>query len=141
MRGNPIIQWFCFAVLWLALALPIARVVTGDVRLPAPDRPETTLVETWIRLHFSSTPGSFVVRQDGEVLWKVEAPSGRVHENTLMLSYDAFGAELRVEADLGQDETAVEIQLEPDGRAARSRTVWGSGRLDETVTFTWSQDE
>lgn len=41
----------------------------------------------------------------------------------------------------GTPETALELELIPDGLPERKVTVWGSGSLEETVEFDWEGEE
>jgi hypothetical protein len=141
MRGRPFIQALGFLAVWLLLAIPIFRVTQATVPAPvaAPrDVVAAAATPAWIELRFSRPPVSFTVRQGDAVLWAEDAPAGTRFERSIPLVLDDTGAEVHLEAALPDvGETAVEVAVEPDGRARRSVVVWVEGAVDDTVFFSW----
>ena len=142
MRGRPLWQGVVFAAVWLLLALPIHRVTRAvPAAEPAAEPSSSVAVETvpaWVELRFSRPPSSFQLIQGDTVLWAEAAPQGGRFERSLPLVLDAAGAELRLVAALpGEGETAIEVAVEPDGRARRSAVLWIEGDVDDPLFFRW----
>lgn len=136
MRGRPLRQWILFLCAWSALAYPIYRITRDtETQRSAPPPAATATTLTWVSLRFSSPPTVFELFEEGVSRWHEIAPVGLTFERALPLTYDAFGAELRITAGLPSDVTAIEIRLEPDGHPPRAHTLWAAGDADATVTF------
>lgn len=141
MRGRPLLHWVLFLLAWTALLYPVIRVTQGDQAAPQPATMHTGTSTAWVSLRFSQAPHAFELRQGGRSLWNEEEPGRLVFERTLPVEFDRFGAELNLAARLPDSVTAVEVAVESDGRALRSRTLWVSGNVDEVVGFSWGRDD
>ena len=139
MRGRPLRQWIVFIIAWCALAYPIYRVIHGappdDTRSAPPGGADT--IRTWVSLRFSDPPDGFELSQDSMPVWREPSPDGLRFERALPLQVDTFGIALLLHADLPEGSAAIEVRLEPDGRDARSQTVWADGMLERQLEFSW----
>jgi len=142
MRGNPVIQWLLFSVVWLLLLIPVIRVTRHAVSATVSSAGERTEHQAvWLSLQFSSTPRSFSIRQGDEVIWTDTEPADRFVERMLPMAMDTFGLEITLVADLPDSESAVEVAVEPDGLNRRTRTLWVSGLVEESISFFWGKNE
>ena len=137
MRGRPLLQWALFALAWAILLVPIVRVTRSEHSAAAPAAPDAGSVTTWVSLRFSVIPESFTLRQGGVVVWQQTTTDEREFEQALPLTVDAFGTEFSFSAGLPEGAAAIEVSVEPDGRPARSRTVWANGDVDALLAFSW----
>ncbi len=142
MRGNPVIQWLIFATLWLLLLIPVVRVTSGTEQPGAAARTEpparTADQETvWVSLRFSATPSAFAVAQNDVIVWAESAPVARYFERAVTLTVEDGGVELFLAASLPEEETAIEVAVESDGRPRQTRTLWLTGDADDPVFFSW----
>ncbi len=137
MRGRPILQWFCFVLVWTAMLYPILCVTRRDGAVDVDSTSEAETQTAWISVRFSAIPERFEFRQDGVLLWAEPSPAGMEFERECPVRFDAFGAELALVASVPETNVAVEVSLVADGRPERSETVWGSGYIKERVPFSW----
>jgi hypothetical protein len=139
MRGRPIIQWVLFLGFWTCLVLPIVLVTRGGRTVQRTGSTESSSVMTWVSLRFSEEPLHFELLQHGKVLWREEPVAGVEFDSSFPVSIDEFGAELILRSRLPA-AGVIEITVEPDERRELSRTLWVDREVDETLTFSWSQD-
>ncbi len=142
MYGSPLRQWFCFVIVWLLLLYPILRVTHDSTSNAAPEAISNGEKETaWITLRFSSEVERFELRQNDSPVWVEDNPDGNIFEHQCSLVFDPQGVEVVLWATVPETTTAVEVLIESDGRAAGSKTVWGSGKLNERIDFSWENNE
>jgi len=135
MRGQPLIQWLCFALGWLLLVYPIMR-VTGSVGPEVQqERTHSHLTHTWMTIKLSHPPESLEIFDPKTHTWVSPSFDGFSCEAEVFLLFDAHGVEIRIRAQLPEQMTAMELMLEPDGMPSQSRTIWRSGTIDEAIAF------
>lgn len=142
MRGSPPIQLFLLALAFALLAFPLAH-LTGDAAASAPvsaAMPATPELPALIRLRFAHPPRSVSLTQEGrELLTGADLATSPVElEARLRLGSD--GEELRLEAAWpdGTPDTAITVEIEPEGHEAREQTRWSEGpELNELLLFQW----
>lgn len=98
--------------------------------------PETSLT---LSVRYAHTPLSLRVSHLGAALWEAsdEESLEAGLETNLLLPRE--GVDLLVEATWpkGTPLTALELTMEPEGKASQSVVVWGEGQLEDVVTFVW----
>lgn len=142
MRGRPILQVLLFAVLWGVLAFPVAWVSKGGRVVGIDEEPhQVASGATWVSMRFSALPAALELRQGERVLWKATDLDDLELEKALPVAFDEYGAELQLLADMPDTDVAIEVRLEPDGRASRATTIWGRGQIDERIEFSWGRHE
>ncbi len=142
MRGRPILQAVLFAALWGMLAFPVAWVSKGDRAATIDEMPhQGANGTTWASMRFSALPAAFELRQGERVLCQATGIVDLEQEKSLPVAFDEYGAELQFVADMPDTDVAIEVRLEPDERAPRAVTVWGRGRIEERIEFSWGRDE
>ncbi|HMP89807.1 MAG TPA: hypothetical protein PJ991_06380 [Kiritimatiellia bacterium] len=142
MRGKPFIQWLVFSAFWLLLLIPISRIAgSSAVSREETIRRPSEKIPVWLTVRFSTPPQSLSVYQENALVWEEENPDGRVFERQVELLKDAFGLEIRLVAKLSDEESAVEVSVEPDGLPRRFRTLWVEGPVDDPFRFSWGRNE
>lgn len=97
-------------------------------------------VPTLVRLRFAHRPLTVSLKEgDVELAVKVDLATSPVEFQTeLEVSHDGNELILQATWPEGTPETALTVELEPDGFDTRRETRWSSGNtLDEVLTFTW----
>ena len=145
MRGFPPLQIFLLGLAFCLLAVPlaqltgnVAQVKAAPVTVKAGDVP--VKVAAVIRLRYAHKPLSISLKQGGqELLPKLDFTSSPAEQQTSMTISKA-GNELELTATWppGTPDTALTLEIEPDGLETRSETRWsGDSALNEILTFTW----
>lgn len=159
MRGFPPIQIFILGLLFGLLAVPLAQ-LTGNAPPPADDgngkSQDATLVKggaehpegehkhvevpALVRLRYAHRPFSVSLKSgDRELLAKPDL-SVPVIEIKTMIEVSHEGNEFTLDAQWpqGTPDTALTLEIEPDGFDMRSETRWSSAAaLSEILTLIW----
>lgn len=137
MRGFPPIQIFLLCLAFVVLAVPLAH-LTGT----APEKPaakavvkETKNVKALLRLRYAHKPVTLSLKIDGkELITSIDASP--IELKATLPAADSFDVFLTATWPDGTPDTALTLELEPDGLETRSETRWSSATsLDEVVTF------
>ncbi len=145
MRGFPPLQIFLLGLAFCLLAVPLAQltsnvahVETAPVMAKADAAP--VKVAAVIRLRYAHKPLSISLKQGGlELLPKLDLTTSPAEMQTKMTISKA-GNELELSATwpTGTPDTALTLEIEPDGLETRSETRWSSdSTLNEILTFIW----
>ena len=142
MRGSPPIQLFLLALAFVLLAFPLARLtgngaVTARETAPAAEVQEVPVL---IRLRFAHPPRQVsLLQEERDLLAGADFSSSPVEiETRLRLGTD--GEELRLEAAWaeGTPDTAISVEIEPEGHETREATRWSDGpELNDLLLFQW----
>ena len=142
MRGSPPIQLFLLALAFALLAFPLAHLtghgaVTARVAAPAAEMREVPVL---IRLRFAHPPRQVsLLQEDRDLLAGADFSTSPVEiETRLRLGTD--GEELRLEAAWpeGTPDTAISVEIEPEGHESRELTRWSDGpELNDLLLFQW----
>lgn len=157
MRGFPPIQIFLLCLAFSLFAFPLAQ-LTGN-RAPAgpesatgpqaevqggAEHPEAehkhVEVASVLRLRFAHRPLTLSLKQEGrELLKQPDLGASPVElEAQLEISHDGNEMLLAATWPEGTPDTAVTVEIEPDGFETRSETRWSSGaELNEVIAFQW----
>jgi hypothetical protein len=141
MRSSPPFQLALVLLGFIALAWPLIRLTSADRQISAVQvkATETKAVSALLRVSYAHEPQSLSVKL-GEKTLLTEITAGGAAESTVELPLTQDGIELAVEAQwpAGTPNTALSLELEPDGLDAQSQTRWtGSGSLSEILPFIW----
>ncbi len=147
MRGWPSIELAALACALALVVLPLHAFTfgrrpapPGGHSLPAHVHPDDGAFRViHASLRFAHPPQRFEVSVADQTVWSGR-PGGmtRVAGRFEASLPDGF-LDLRLEVEWPENtpESAVELTLEPDEMETRSRTVWGTGRLDANPTYSW----
>ena len=157
MRGFPPIQIFILGLLFGLLAVPLVQ-LTGNAPPPSHDEahqdgaevkggtehPEGehkhVEVPSLIRLRYAHRPLSVSLKSEGkELLTKLDLTVPLI-EMKAMIEVSHEGNEFSLEATWpeGTPDTALTLEIEPDGFDMRTETRWSSAAaLSEILTLTW----
>lgn len=145
MRGFPPIQIFLLCLAFAVLAIPLAH-LTGSHQLsrgmasgqPPVAKKEAQLRSVWLRLRYAHRPATLSLKvADKELLTAVEDSPIEVKTTLPDVSagLDAFLSATWAE---GTPDTALTLEVEPDGLDTRSETRWSSAAsLNEVLSFSW----
>ena len=150
MRGFPPLQIFLLGLAFGLLAVPLYQLTgqsqsmsgdaTTDEAAPAGSNSKPDKVETLIRLRYAHQPKSVSLKQGDRELLKVAdlAASPLEISADLMVSKDGNELTLQATWPMGTPDTALTLEIEPDGLDARTETRWSAdAALDEILTLTW----
>ncbi|MES2594292.1 MAG: hypothetical protein V4662_03095 [Verrucomicrobiota bacterium] len=157
MRGFPPIQIFVLGLLFGLLAVPLVR-LTGNAPRPVDeehasgaqdlkgggDHPQgehkQVKVPAIIRLRYAHKPLSISLKSNGEELLTNLDLSKPVLEIKAEIEVSHDGNELSLEAQWpeGTPDTAMTVEIEPEGFETRTQTRWSSDtKLSEILTLIW----
>lgn len=145
MRPSPLILLaLVCAGLGLA-AVPLARLTRAESVVPMPVEATATTASTVparVRLRFAHAPQSVKVSCGEQVLVETSAGSEPelVREEDVTLAVPPEGVELLLEVQWpeGTPQTAVGVEIEPDGLDTRADTRWtDTGELAEIIPLIW----
>lgn len=144
MRGFPPIQIFLIALAFGVLAFPLAQLTRGGRMTSAPVMENADVAErdtaAYIRVRYAHQPaGVRLMQDDRDLLEGADFSESPVEiETRLRISPD--GDELVLEAGWpeGTPNTALSIEIEPEGHETREQTRWSSdGSMSELLLFQW----
>ena len=140
MRGSPPIHLALLLVGFVLLAIPLVR-LTSDVRVVAKDTKDgkdSYKLMTTIRFRYAHKPTKMGVTLGNEqVLSDAANPLMEIRQ---AMPIPKEGIELQVDATwpAGTPDTALTIEMEPDGLEAQSQTRWSrEARMNEIIVYQW----
>jgi hypothetical protein len=140
MRGFPPIQLFLLCLAFIALAVPLSHLTgnTHNAKVIQPAVKETQRVKALLRLRFAHPPTTLsLTLADKELIASAEASPLELHA-VLPATQDGVDVFLSATWPQNTPDTALTLEIEPDGLEARSETRWSSASsLDEVITFSW----
>jgi len=142
MRGFPPIQIFLLVLTFVVLAVPLSHLTgtTTPLKAAAVEKVvEGNSVKALVRLRYAHRPATLSVKiGDKEVMGGIEASPMEV-DASLPSPKDGVDVFVKATWPEGTPETAVTVELEPDGLATRSETRWSAdGKMDEVITVKWN---
>jgi hypothetical protein len=165
MRGFPPLQIFVLGLLFGLLAVPLAH-LTGQVQRPE-DEPDSSSphaghdagsqvvkgasehpegehrhveVPALIRVRFAHRPLSVSLKSEGRELLSKPDLSASPAEVSAKIEVSHDGNEFNLEAAWppGTPDTALTVEIEPEGLDARTETRWSTDvGIHEILTFSW----
>lgn len=156
MRGFPPLQIFILGLAFGLLAVPLAQLTGGgshhheeamanaaEVK-GSDEHPEGehkhVEVAAVIRLRYAHKPLTVSLKQEGhELLGKLDLAASPVEvRGQIEVSHEGNELELAATWPPGTTDTALTLEIEPDGFETRSETRWSSdAALNEILTLTW----
>jgi hypothetical protein len=140
MRGFPPIQLFLLCLAFVALAVPLSHLTgnTSHAKVVQPAVKEAQSVKALLRLRFAHKPSTLRLKiADKEQFASADASPLELHA-VLPATQDGVDVFLSATWPDNTPDTALTLELEPDGLEARSETRWSAaGSLDEVITFSW----
>jgi hypothetical protein len=140
MRGSPPIQIFLLGLMFVVLAVPLSHLTgtTTPAKAAAVEKVVEKSVKGLVRVRYAHRPATLSVRiGEKEVIGSVEGSPMEV-DAPLPSTKDGVDVFVKATWPEGTPDTAVTVELEPDGLATRSETRWSSSAsLDEVMTFEW----
>ena len=103
--------------------------------LPPPEQVSTGKKKIHLELTSTAIPFKFQITNTGELIWSGESTSTTITTDT-ELKFPPEGIDLVLDVSWPQDrETAVRLALTPEGSDTMVKTVWGTTRASEVLTF------
>ena len=140
MRGFPPIQIFLLCLAFIVLAVPLNHLTgnTSNAKVVKVAAKDTQSVKALLRLRFAHKPATLSLKlADKELITSADASPLEVDA---VLPSTKEGVDVFLSATWAENtpDTALTLEIEPDGLEARSETRWSSaGSLDEVITFSW----
>lgn len=141
MRGCPPIQIALLVIAFAALAVPLKQ-LTGHpppvLTTSAPQKKSAAAVKTLLRLRYAHKPTQLSLKIDGKEF--ISTIQGSPIEVAATLLNPKDGVEMFLNATWPDHtpDTAITIEVEPDGLETQSETRWSSASsLDEVIPFSW----
>lgn len=140
MRGFPPIQIFLLCLAFIVLAVPLSHLTgnTSNAKVVQVAAKEAKSVKALLRLRFAHKPSTLSLKMaDKELITSADASP---LELDAVLPATKEGVDVFLSATWPENtpDTALTLEIEPDGLEARSETRWSSaGSLDEVITFSW----
>ena len=133
MTRSPIVSTLCALIPLAALAIPLSRVLSPDL---------VVQVEVIEPLHADD-----LVRAD--ILLKSAHPFEQVTVNGVLFLKGEEEKEVRFDPSqaftigvtwpAGTPESALQLEIIPDGLEIKSHTLWGSESAKEEIQFSWEE--
>lgn len=140
MRGFPPIQIFLLCLAFIVLAVPMSHLTgnTGNAKVVKAAAKEAENVKALLRLRFAHKPTTLSLKlADKELITSADASPLEV-DAVLPATKEGVDVFLSATWPENTPDTALTLEIEPDGLEARSETRWSSaGSLDEVITFSW----
>ena len=143
MRGYPPIQLFFLMLAFGAMAVPLAKLTFARPQVAAPvERPkiESKLIPSLLRIRYAHRPKSVSLKLGDRELLATSALDASPVETNVGLEIPADGIEFNLTAEWpeGTSDTALTLEVEPDGLDSKGETRWSSGNeLTEVIPFQW----
>ena len=142
MRGAPVIELVLIFLLFGGAVYPLLR-LTADREFEQDSSLHVNAGEeigVFGTLQFAHTPSLVVVRQGESVLLNVEG-GDKEFDFEFRSASDGCDLELEVAWPEGNDETALELSLEPEGQETLRFTFWGDEEVYEILNVSWEADD
>lgn len=146
MRGFPPLQIFLLGLAFGLLAVPLYRLTSqasaASIPLVKTSASDSKLenVQVLIRLRFAHQPQSVSLKQGKrELLTDADFTSSPLEvRSDLAISKDGNELALSATWPAGTPDTALTVEIEPDGLDSRTETRWSAdAMLEEILTLTW----
>ncbi len=138
MRGSPLLRALLAFLAIFALGYPLRQVTRA--RSPeaaeAAPLPVDAVRPVVLQVTFTTPPAGFTVKHLAREVWQERAGAATA-ERKLEIPYPAEGVELQFAAAFpeGAPLAAVRLILTDPAGETHEKTVWGSGSIDEVVSF------
>jgi hypothetical protein len=138
MRGSPLVRAALAFLVILLLGWPL-RELTGGSPQTGAARPTATPApakEIELQLSFTAIPKTVRVLHLGKEIWRDAAPAAEI-ERKLRVPFPKEGVDLQFEVEFpdGSPLVAMRARLTDSAGETHERSLWGTGRIDEVLTF------
>jgi hypothetical protein len=140
MRGFPPIQIFLLCLMFGVIAVPLSHLTgeTSNAKAVVTSSEAASSVNALLRLRFAHRPASLSLKVADQEAFSAVGDSPMEAEVSLSALERGVDVFLVATWPEGTPDTALTLEIEPDGLEVRSETRWSSsGGLDEVITFTW----
>lgn len=137
MRGSPLLRVLLMVVALLAMLWPLRSLTShrAETRPPAAQTATTSEANVHLVLTSTSFPFTFDVSHLGKTIWKGETTESNVTKDVRM-AFPPEGIDLLVDARWeGDKQGAVKLDVTPDNGDMMTRTVWGTGGVNDVLIF------
>jgi hypothetical protein len=137
MRGSPLLRVLLVVIALLAVLWPLRSLTThGTEGSPAISQ-KTPAAQSSVRLVLTSTtsPFTFEISHLGKTIWKGETTEGSIAREVNM-TFPPEGIDLLLNARWeGEKQTAVKLEVTPEGGDPITKTLWGTTQVNDVLTF------
>jgi hypothetical protein len=140
MRGFPPIQIALLVIAFVLLAIPLSHLTGNAQARPVASKQEKKdqVVKALLRLRYAHQPASLSLKIGERQLITAATEALMEVETTLVSPHSGVDVALTATWPENTHDTALTVEIEPDGLDTQSQTRWSSaGSLDEVITFTW----
>jgi len=143
MRGAPPLHLVILAVAFVLFAIPLAQLTFARNKTVMIEREApmsvSTGTKTLLRIRFAHVPKSLSLKMgDRELIPSASLISPLDVRVEMVIPSEGMDLMLDVTWPEGTPETAVTIDLEPDGLDTKSQTRWSTGgQLREILSYIW----
>ena len=137
MRGSPLLRVLLVVVALLAVLWPLRSLTTHRTEETPDISQKAPAAQSSVRLVLTSTtvPFTFEISHLGKTIWKGEATENSVAREVKM-TFPSEGIDLLLDVRWqGEKQTAVKLEVTPEGGDAIARTLWGTTRVNGVLTF------
>jgi hypothetical protein len=143
MRGSPPRQLAILLALFIALAVPLLQLTHARSEKPAglvtSTQPQAAL-PALIQLRYAHRPTTLTLRLGDQAIMVGSdfAESPIEIEHPMVVPKEGFELHVTATWPAGTSDTAITLQIEPEGLDRLDHTVWSQAEaLDSYVTFQW----
>lgn len=138
MRGSPLLQLLGLAIALVLLVFPL-RYLTSAAREGTPpvssDTATANLKQLELKLVSSTVPYTFEIRFLGKPLWTGTGQRA-IETKTVQIPFPTEGVDLTVGAHwTNPGMGAIQLTVTPLDQPPLSQTLWGDGKVSDTLTF------
>ena len=136
MRGSPLLRTGFVLLAMLLLILPLRSLTNARTR-PVPTSALSGAPSATVKLTITSTtvPFRFQISHLGKTIWESES-SASSSSKSLTMPFPAEGVDLAVQASWPEKkETAIRVEAARGENAPIDRTLWGTEKVNDVVTF------
>ena len=144
MRGSPIFNALVVAALLFAALVPLWQLTIGYSNPSSTPRTDASAMidatSSFVSGKATGKLKSLSLKQGATTLWTIQSAEDLETGEWIDIRLDGDLLEIEISAQWipGGGVHALEITVEPDGRPARSLTVWSEGdTTSELVSLTW----
>jgi hypothetical protein len=137
MRGSPLIRVLLVVIGLLLVLLPLRSLTSHRPEKPSTAAPPVGPMTSNVHLVLTSTtfPFTFEISHLGKTIWKGDALEGSVARDVQM-SFPPEGVDLLIDAKWqDQKQTAVRLDVTPEGSDTITKTLWGNTQVSDVLTF------
>ena len=138
MRGSPLLQLLGLVIALGLLAFPL-HYLTSAPRIETPpsnsDATPSNVRQVELKLVSSAVPYSFEIQFLGKPLW-TGTTQRATETKTVQIPFPPEGVDLTIEAHwTNPGMAALQLTVTPADQPPLSQTLWGNGKVSDTITL------